>query len=115
MINKKTIANQIMQRSNTNGLTANYTESRFSSFFYRVPLGPLKIKNVQKLDSIFATTQYFQHGLRQNALSGGVCELAASACYRWCTGLGVRTKLLADLTTKESETILIKRMLFLTP
>jgi NAD(P)-dependent dehydrogenase (short-subunit alcohol dehydrogenase family) len=47
--------------------------------------------------------------------SDGVCELAASACCRWCTGLGVRTKLLADLTTKEFETILIKRMLFLTP
>jgi NAD(P)-dependent dehydrogenase (short-subunit alcohol dehydrogenase family) len=40
---------------------------------------------------------------------------AASACYWWCTGLDMRTKLLADLTTKESETILIKRMLFLTP
>src|ERR671917_1211873 len=47
--------------------------------------------------------------------SGGVCEWAASACYRWCTGLGVQTKLLAYLTTKESETILITRMLFLTP
>ena len=46
---------------------------------------------------------------------GGICERAASACYRWCTGLGVRTKLLADLTTKESETILIKRVLFLPP
>jgi len=45
--------------------------------------------------------------------SGGVCELAASACYWWCTGLGLRTKLLADLTTKESETILIKSMFVL--
>ena len=57
------------------------------------------------MDSIFATTQYFQHGLRQNALSGGVCEWAASACYRWYTGLSMRTRLLADLTTKEFETI----------
>jgi hypothetical protein len=38
----------------------------------------------------------------------------ASAYYRWCTCLSVK-KLLAYLTTKESETILIKRMLFLTP
>jgi hypothetical protein len=37
--------------------------------------------------------------------SGGVCEWAAPACYRLCTGLDVRTKLLADLTTKEFETI----------
>ncbi|MFL6330157.1 MAG: hypothetical protein ACJ705_04005 [Nitrososphaeraceae archaeon] len=43
-----------------------------------------------------------------------VCHSAASACYRSCTGLGVRTKLLGEISQQKNlKPSLIKRILVL--
>jgi|ERR687888_272245 hypothetical protein len=83
-------------------------------FFLPESSGPAKNKKTfKKWTQYLLRSSIFNVGLSQmtevfsSSLSEFlVCEWAASACYRWwCTGLGVRTKLLADLVTKEFETI----------